>query len=49
MALTELSRFLPRIHHHNRYLRTGMRMQRHDGTGLDGAHDAAAPAGSEEG
>ena len=30
MALTELSRFLPRVHHHNRYLRAGMRAQRHD-------------------
>jgi putative (di)nucleoside polyphosphate hydrolase len=25
MALTELARFLPRINHHNRYLRAGMR------------------------
>ncbi|TDM06768.1 MAG: RNA pyrophosphohydrolase [Ideonella sp. MAG2] len=25
MALTELARYLPRPHHHNRYLRTGMR------------------------
>ncbi|MGE5118424.1 MAG: RNA pyrophosphohydrolase, partial [Betaproteobacteria bacterium] len=25
MALTELARFLPRINHHNRYLRSGMR------------------------
>jgi putative (di)nucleoside polyphosphate hydrolase len=25
MALTELARFLPRTHHHNRYLRAGMR------------------------
>ena len=30
MALTELARFLPRVHHHNRYLRAGMRSQRHD-------------------
>ncbi|HOM12215.1 MAG TPA: RNA pyrophosphohydrolase [Rubrivivax sp.] len=36
MALTELSRFLPRLHHHNRYLRAGMRAQRHD-------EQAAAP------
>ena len=25
MALTELARFLPRAHHHNRYLRSGLR------------------------
>jgi len=25
MALTELARFLPRVNHHNRYLRGGMR------------------------
>jgi putative (di)nucleoside polyphosphate hydrolase len=25
MALTELARFLPRVNHHNRYLRSGMR------------------------
>ena len=25
MALTELARFLPRVHHHNRYLRAGLR------------------------
>jgi putative (di)nucleoside polyphosphate hydrolase len=25
MALTELARYLPRINHHNRYLRAGMR------------------------
>jgi putative (di)nucleoside polyphosphate hydrolase len=25
MALTELARFLPRSHHHNRYLRSGLR------------------------
>ena len=27
MALTELARYLPRINHHNRYLRAGMRPQ----------------------
>ena len=37
MALTELSRFLPRVHHHNRYLRAGMRSQRHDDSGFDAA------------
>jgi putative (di)nucleoside polyphosphate hydrolase len=30
MALTELARFLPRVHHHNRYLRAGARQQRHE-------------------
>jgi putative (di)nucleoside polyphosphate hydrolase len=30
MALTELARFLPRSHHHNRYLRAGVRPHRHD-------------------
>ena len=30
MALTELSRFLPRLNPPNRYLRAGMRGQRHD-------------------
>ena len=31
MALTELARFMPRVNHHNRYLRAGLRGQRHDG------------------
>ena len=30
MALTELSRYLPRVHHHNRFLRSGLRAQRQD-------------------
>jgi putative (di)nucleoside polyphosphate hydrolase len=30
MALTELARFLPRLNHHSRYLRAGMRGHRHD-------------------
>ena len=30
MALTELARFLPRSNHQNRYLRSGMRLQRRD-------------------
>ena len=30
MALTELARFLPRVNHHNRYLRSGMRHARPD-------------------
>jgi putative (di)nucleoside polyphosphate hydrolase len=28
MALTELARHLPRVSHHNRYLRAGLRSQR---------------------
>jgi putative (di)nucleoside polyphosphate hydrolase len=41
MALTELARYLPRTsHHHNRYLRAGLRGQRHehDGPGHDVVH-----------
>jgi putative (di)nucleoside polyphosphate hydrolase len=30
MALTELARYLPRVNHHNRYLRAGMRDRRHE-------------------
>jgi hypothetical protein len=30
MALTELARFLPRVNHHNRFLRAGMRHARPD-------------------
>jgi putative (di)nucleoside polyphosphate hydrolase len=30
MALTELARYLPRVNHHNRYLRSGMRPHRRD-------------------
>jgi putative (di)nucleoside polyphosphate hydrolase len=40
MALTELARFLPRVNHANRYLRSGMRARRHD----DEAHDTAPGA-----
>ncbi|WP_423228659.1 RNA pyrophosphohydrolase [Pseudaquabacterium inlustre] len=40
MALSELARFLPRVNHHNRYLRTGMRPRPHeDGWRHDGHHD----------
>lgn len=39
MALTELARFLPRVNHHNRYLRSGMRPRRHDDDPQDGTHD----------
>jgi putative (di)nucleoside polyphosphate hydrolase len=38
MALTELARFLPRVNHHNRYLRSGMRPRRHDDL-ADAPHD----------
>ena len=38
MALSELARFLPRVNHQNRYLRSGMRPHRHDEL-LDGPHD----------
>ena len=37
MALTELARYVPRVHHHNRYLRSGLRAQRHEA-------EARAPA-----
>ena len=30
LALTELARFLPRVNFHNRYLRAGLRAQRHE-------------------
>jgi putative (di)nucleoside polyphosphate hydrolase len=30
MALTELARYLPRVNHHNRFLRAGLRAQRHE-------------------
>jgi putative (di)nucleoside polyphosphate hydrolase len=33
MALTELARFLPRINHHNRYLRGGPRQGRREANG----------------
>ena len=42
MALNELARFLPRVNHQNRYLRSGMRPRRHDDLldgPLDGPHD----------
>lgn len=44
MALTELARFLPRVNHHNRYLRAGLRSQRQDAAAGDGAVAAAAAA-----
>ncbi len=42
MALSELARFLPRVNHHNRFLRSGMRPRRHDDPQDDG-HDAEPP------
>ena len=42
MALTELARFLPRVNHHNRYLRSGLRAQRLD-------HEAHSHAAAPEG
>ena len=45
MALTELARFLPRVTHHNRYLRGGPRPLRHDGD--TGGGDAPPGAGFE--
>ena len=39
MALTELARYLPRISHHNRYLRAGLRGQRQEHDGF--AHELA--------
>ncbi len=44
MALTELSRFLPRAQPHNRYLRTGLRAHRNEGE-----HTAPGDLGSEMG
>jgi len=43
MALTELARFLPRVSHHNRYLRAGLRAQRHFGE--HGAEHVGEPHG----
>jgi len=42
MALSELARFLPQVHHHNRFLRSGMRPRRHDDPQDDG-HEAEPP------
>ena len=38
MALTELARYLPRINHHNRYLRSGMRPQHRDASREGGSN-----------
>ena len=43
MALTELARYLPRVNHHNRYLRSGMRPRYHDHEGAGGGVDGEAP------
>ena len=45
MALSELARYLPRVNHHNRYLRTGMRPRHHE----DGYGDFGAPHGPANG
>jgi putative (di)nucleoside polyphosphate hydrolase len=39
LALTELARFLPRVNHHNRYLRAGLRGQRNDGPDPQELHE----------
>ena len=45
MALTELSRYLPRAAHHNRYLRSGMRGQwRDEGSPPDSVGGELEPA-----
>jgi len=44
MALTELARFLPRVNHHNRYLRSGMRLQRRESDRAEAATEAARAA-----
>jgi putative (di)nucleoside polyphosphate hydrolase len=45
MALTELARYLPRVTHHNRFLRSGMRAHhRHD----DGGDPPQQPATASE-
>jgi putative (di)nucleoside polyphosphate hydrolase len=46
MALTELARYLPRVNHHNRYLRSGLRAQRHESEAPIGA-GPPAPFGGE--
>ena len=45
MALTELSRFVPRHDHRNRYLRSGMRARDHDNH--DAVQDPMPGAGFE--
>ena len=45
MALTELARFLPRSGHHNRYLRSGVRMMRHEDEAPTHGHDIAPARG----
>ncbi len=44
MALTELARYVPRVNHHNRYLRGGLRVQRHG----DAPERAQRPERAEE-
>ena len=52
MALTELARYLPKVNHHNRYLRGGMRPhlgdgRRHDDEPEIAFEPVAAPVPSE--
>jgi putative (di)nucleoside polyphosphate hydrolase len=47
MALSELARFLPRVNHHNRYLRTGMRPPRPHDMGHDLHHDVPRDDGQD--
>jgi len=47
LALTELSRFLPRAHPHNRFLRSGMRAQRREELEAEAEHGGLADAAGE--
>ncbi|OYV01647.1 MAG: RNA pyrophosphohydrolase [Burkholderiales bacterium PBB5] len=47
MALSELARFLPRVNHHNRYLRAGMRPRHQDENGDFHPPHADAPGDHE--
>ncbi len=44
MALSELARFLPRMNHHNRYLRSGMRPRYHDDSAFESSQPTCADA-----
>jgi len=46
MALSELARFLPRVNHHNRFLRAGMRPRSHDDFSAE--HEQAGRGGGAE-
>ena len=47
MALSELARFLPRVNHHNRYLRAGMRPRHFDDEPRDSGHGGLQPTAGE--